>query len=62
MNNIIYRQLMVSQINVQKREFFPTLPDIFSSCIWSLLGWNTITLDNFLHAKKNPRYFTSCQP
>ncbi|MBD2815773.1 hypothetical protein ID850_13580 [Xenorhabdus sp. Flor] len=52
MNNIIYRQLMVSQINVQKREFFPTLPDIFSSCIWSLLGWNTITLDNFLHAKK----------
>ncbi|MDE1481701.1 hypothetical protein KKI95_01965 [Xenorhabdus bovienii] len=52
MNNMTYRQLVVSLINVQKRMFFPTLPDTLSHHVWSLLGWNTIVFERFLHAKK----------
>ncbi|WP_289993176.1 hypothetical protein [Photorhabdus laumondii] len=52
MNNIIYRRLVVSQINNQKSLIFPTLPDTLSHKIWSLLGWNEITLKRFLCAKK----------
>ncbi|MDC9604102.1 hypothetical protein [Xenorhabdus griffiniae] len=52
MNNIVYRWLVISRINDQKTLLFPTLPNTLSHYVWSLLGWNKITLRRFLCAKK----------